>query len=162
MWLLFNSMFRLLYKSFLGEVIKLKRVAGLDVGERTIGIAVSDLLGITAQGLDTIRRTDLETDLQALATILEEYDVDFVVIGMPKNMNNTMGPSAERAKNFGEMLAEKTSLEIKFWDERLTTVSAQRALLEGDVSRKKRKKVVDKIAAVIILQNYMDSTASRF
>ncbi|KUO50612.1 MAG: Holliday junction resolvase [Desulfitibacter sp. BRH_c19] len=139
----------------------MKRIAGLDVGERTIGIAVSDLLGITAQGLDTIRRTELETDLQAVATILKDYEVNLIVVGLPKNMNNTIGPSAERAKNFGEMLAERTGLKTKYWDERLTTVSAQRALLEGDVSRKKRKKVVDKIAAVIILQNYMDSTSIR-
>ncbi len=139
----------------------MKRIVGLDVGERTIGIAVSDLLGITAQGLDTIRRTDIETDLQAVSTILKDYEVSLIVVGLPKNMNNTVGPSAKRAKSFGDMLAERTGIETKYWDERLTTVSAQRALLEGNVSRKKRKKVVDKIAAVIILQNYMDSTISR-
>jgi len=133
------------------------RIAGLDVGERTIGIAVSDLLGITAQGLDTIRRSDPEADLEQMVNILKNYDVNLVVIGLPKNMNNTIGPSAERAKEFGDELSKRTGIEIKYWDERLTTVSAQKTLLEGDVSRKKRKQVVDKIAAVMILQNYMDS-----
>jgi len=135
------------------------RTAGLDVGERTIGIAVSDLLGITAQGLDTVRRSDLEADLQHVIDILKDYEVNLVIIGLPKNMNNTIGPSAERAKEFGDELSKRIDIEIKYWDERLTTVSAQKALLEGDVSRKKRKQVVDKIAAVIILQNYMDSTS---
>lgn len=133
------------------------RMAGLDVGEKTIGIAVSDLLGITAQGLDTVRRSDTEKDLEIVSEILKSYDVKLIVVGLPKNMNNTLGPSAERAKEFGEILARKTGIAIKYWDERLTTVSAQRALLEGDVSRKKRKKLVDKIAAIMILQNYMDS-----
>jgi putative Holliday junction resolvase len=135
------------------------RTAGLDVGEKTIGIAVSDLLGITAQGLDTVRRSDPEADLQQVVDILKEYEVNLVVIGLPKNMNNTIGPSAERAKEFGDELSKRIDIEIKYWDERLTTASAQRALLEGDVSRKKRKQVVDKIAAVMILQNYMDSTS---
>ncbi|WP_035270423.1 Holliday junction resolvase RuvX [Desulfitibacter alkalitolerans] len=134
------------------------RIAGLDIGERTIGIAVSDLLGITAQGLDTVKRSCMEEDLKQIISILKDYDVTFVVVGLPKNMNNTLGPSADRAKEFGNELAKRTGLEIKYWDERLTTVSAQRTLLEGDVSRKKRKQVVDKIAAVMILQNYMDST----
>ena len=134
------------------------RTAGLDIGERTIGIAVSDLLGITAQGLDTIKRSHMEADLQHIISILKDYDVTLVVVGLPKNMNNTLGPSADRAKEFGSEIAKRTGIEIKYWDERLTTVSAQRTLLEGDVSRKKRKQVVDKIAAVMILQNYMDST----
>ena len=133
------------------------RTAGLDVGERTIGIAVSDLLGITAQGLDTVRRSDLETDLEQVVNIVKDYEVNLVVIGLPKNMNNTLGPSADRAREFGEELSKRVDVKIKYWDERLTTVSAQRTLLEGDVSRKKRKQVVDKIAAVMILQNYMDS-----
>ncbi|MBS3970618.1 MAG: Holliday junction resolvase RuvX [Clostridia bacterium] len=133
------------------------RTAGLDVGERTIGIAVSDLLGITAQGLDTIRRSQMEMDLQHIINILKDYDVNLVVIGLPKNMNNTLGPSADKARMFGNELSKRTGIEVKYWDERLTTVSAQRTLLEGDVSRKKRKQVVDKIAAVMILQNYMDS-----
>jgi len=133
------------------------RSAGLDVGERTIGIAVSDLLGITAQGLDTIRRSDMENDLEQVINILKDYDVNLVIIGLPKNMNNTLGPSADRAKEFGDELSKRIDIEIKYWDERLTTVSAQRTLLEGNVSRKKRKQVVDKIAAVMILQNYMDS-----
>ena len=133
------------------------RTAGLDVGEKTIGIAVSDLLGITAQGLDTIRRSNIEIDLEHVINILKDYGVNLVVIGLPKNMNNTLGPSADRAKEFGDELSKRIDIEIKYWDERLTTVSAQRTLLEGDVSRKKRKQVVDKIAAVMILQNYMDS-----
>ena len=136
------------------------RTAGLDVGERTIGIAVSDLLGITAQGLDTIRRNNTEADLEHVINIIKDYDVNLVVIGLPKNMNNTLGPSADRAREFGDELAKKIDIEIKYWDERLTTVSAQRTLLEGDVSRKKRKQLVDKVAAVMILQNYMDSNKS--
>lgn len=133
------------------------RIAGLDLGEKTIGIAVSDLLGITAQGLDTIKRKHLEIDLHNIINILKDYDVNLVVIGLPKNMNNTLGPSADKAIEFGNELSKKTGIEVKYWDERLTTVSAQKTLLEGDVSRKKRKRLVDKVAAVMILQNYMDS-----
>ncbi len=135
----------------------MKRTMGLDVGEKTIGVAVSDLLGITAQGIKTIKRSTIEEDLEELKSIIEEKDIDTVVVGLPKNMNNTLGPSAQRAKDLGKALEEKTNITVKYWDERLSTVSATRTLLDADVSRKKRKKVIDKLAAVMILQNYLDS-----
>lgn len=130
---------------------------GLDVGERTIGVAISDALGWTAQGITTIRRKDnVEEDIQALKKLIKEYEVSSIVIGLPKNMNGTLGPSAQRAQELAQIIEEETSLPIEMWDERLSTMAAQRTLLEGDVSRAKRKKVVDKMAAVFILQGYLD------
>jgi putative Holliday junction resolvase len=135
----------------------MKRIIGLDVGEKTIGLARSDLLGITAQGVKTIIRSDLDEDLNELVKFIKENEVELVVIGLPKNMNNTIGPSAKRAKEFGENLSKKINVDIKYWDERLSTAAAARTLLDADISRKKRKKVIDKMAAVLILQNYLDS-----
>lgn len=133
------------------------RSMGLDVGSRTIGVAVSDLMGWTAQGITTIRRTSLERDLVELEKIIAEQNVDKIIIGMPFNMNGTEGASAEAARALGNVLIERCAKEIIYQDERLTTVSAQRVLLEGNVSRKKRREVVDKVAAVFILQTYLDS-----
>lgn len=138
----------------------MKRCMGLDIGNKTIGVAVSDMLKITAQGLTTIKRESLEKDFEALLKIIKDYNVDTVVSGMPKNMNGTIGPQGEIVKTFMEKFSRKIDLEkikIEFWDERLTTVAAQRCLIEADVSRKKRKQVVDKLAAVLILQGYLDS-----
>lgn len=138
----------------------MKRCMGLDIGNKTIGVAVSDMLKITAQGLTTIKRESLEKDFEALLKIIKDYNVDTVVSGMPKNMNGTIGPQGEIVKTFMEKFSKKIDLEkikIEFWDERLTTVAAQRCLIEADVSRKKRKQVVDKLAAVLILQGYLDS-----
>lgn len=133
------------------------RILGMDLGERRIGLAVSDELGITAQGLFTLKRTELQEDLQQLVKIIQEKEIAKLVVGLPKNMNGSLGPQAERVKSFVTLLTKECPLEVVYWDERLTTVAAQRILIEGDVSRKKRKEVVDKIAAVMILQSYLDN-----
>ncbi|WDV44123.1 Holliday junction resolvase RuvX [Clostridiaceae bacterium M8S5] len=134
----------------------MKRIIGLDVGDKTIGVAVSDLLGLTAQGVTTIRRKNLKYDLEQLLAIIEEYQVESIVVGLPKNMNNTIGPQGEKVQLFVEKLRKKCSLNIDFQDERLSTVSAHRAMISADMSRAKRKKVVDKVAATFILQTYLD------
>lgn len=133
------------------------RIMGLDVGDRTIGVAVCDPLGYTAQGITTIRRKGIENDLEEIKKICKEYEVDFIVSGLPKNMNGTLGPQSEKVLEFCKILEERLNLEVKLWDERLTTVAAHRAMLEADLSRSKRKKLVDKIAATYILQGYLDS-----
>ena len=133
------------------------RVLGLDVGDRTIGVAVSDPLGFTAQGITTIRRKNIETDIAQIVDICSQYNVETIVSGLPKNMNGTIGEQAEKVQSFCEVLKEAVNIEIKFWDERLTTVAAHRVMLEADMSRKKRKSIVDKIAATYILQGYLDS-----
>ena len=133
------------------------RVLGLDLGDKTIGVALSDPLGFTAQGITTIRRIGKEKDLEELRKICEQYDVETIVLGFPKNMNGTIGPTAEKVLNFSKLLEEKFKLPIKLWDERLTTVAATRVMLEADLSRNKRKKIIDKVAATYILQGYLDS-----
>ncbi len=135
------------------------RILCFDVGEKRIGIAMSDPLGITAQSLETyIRCGDIEKDYQYLANIIKENDVEKLIVGLPKNMNNTLGFKAEEIQQFIENFKPYISntLMIEWVDERLTTVQAENVLLEANVSRKKRKKVVDKIAAVFILQTYLD------
>ena len=133
------------------------RIMGLDVGDKTIGIALSDPLGWTAQGLKTVQRTGIKKDLQKLGEIIKEYDVKKIVVGLPKNMDGTIGPQCQKVLEFNERLGKRFSdIEIIQWDERLTTVAAERTLIEADVSRKKRKEVIDKIAAVHILQGYLD------
>ena len=132
------------------------RIMGLDVGSKTVGVAISDPLGFTAQGLTTIRRGSKEKDIEDLKKICDEYKVETIVIGLPKNMNGTIGPSGEIAMAFGKLLEEEFQIEIKFWDERLTTVAAHKAMLEADLSRNKRKKIVDKVASTYILQGYLD------
>lgn len=129
---------------------------GLDVGDKTIGVALSDELGFTAQGLEVIRRTNVDSDLKRLSEIIDANDVDQIVVGLPKNMNGTIGPRAEIIKAFAKKMEQTFKLKIVFWDERLTTVSAERTLIAADVSRKKRKKVIDKMAAMLILQGYLD------
>jgi putative Holliday junction resolvase len=132
----------------------------LDVGDKTIGVAVSDALGITAQGLETIRRGALELDLSKLAAHAENYAVGTFVVGYPKNMNGTIGERALLSEEFASCLREKfPGAAVVLWDERLTTAAAQRMLIEAGVRRSGRKKVVDKIAAVLILQGYLDSKA---
>lgn len=133
------------------------RTMALDLGTKTIGLAVTDELGLTAQGLETYLRAGLRRDLDALAGKTAEYSVERFVIGLPLNMDGSEGPRAEATRKFGDALAAKTSLPVVYWDERLTTVAAQRALLEGDVSRRKRKEVVDQIAAVLILQGWLEA-----
>lgn len=133
------------------------RKMGLDVGTKTIGVAVSDELGWTAQGVEVIQRSGKQ-DFERLAELVGQYDVDTIIVGLPKNMNGTIGERGEACLAFGKKLEERTSIPVRFWDERLTTVAAERTLISADVSRKKRKKVVDKMAAMLILQNYMDAT----
>ena len=128
----------------------------LDVGSRTIGIACSDVLLMTAQGIETIRRTSLENDFKRLSELISEYEVHELVVGMPKNMNGTKGERAEKTEEFVGKMKEVIDLPITFWDERLSTVMAERQLIAADVSRKKRKDVIDKMAAVVILQGYLD------
>ena len=136
------------------------RIMGLDIGDVRIGIALSDLLGITAQGQETYTRTgDDEADADYIVAFADMNDVSRIVCGLPKNMNGTIGEQAEKTRAFADLIASRTKADIVFVDERLTTVSANRVLLEADTSRKKRKKVVDKIAATIILQTYIDSAA---
>lgn len=132
------------------------RIMGLDIGDNTIGVAVSDLMGMTAQGITTIKRESKKKDIEAIKDIIKEKNVNLIVSGLPKNMNGTVGPQAEKVMKFCELIKEETKLEVEFWDERLTTVSAEKMLISGDVSRKNRKKVIDKLAAVLILQNYLD------
>lgn len=135
----------------------MQRALGLDIGDRTIGIAVSDLLGMTAQGVETIRRTTLEADIQRLQQLMAEYDTKLLVSGYPRNMNGTEGSRCEFVKEFcGEVQKVDPEVKVEFWDERLSTVAVTRSLIEADMSRKKRKKVVDKMAAVFILQGWLD------
>jgi putative Holliday junction resolvase len=136
------------------------RIMGLDVGSQTIGVAVSDPFGWTAQGLETIRHSTREKDFQRLRELTDKYNVEQFVIGMPLNMNGTKGVRAERTEAFAaELAAAFPDIPYTWWDERLTTVMAQRELIQADVSRKKRKKVIDKMAAVVILQGYLDHLA---
>lgn len=132
------------------------RIMALDVGSHTIGIACSDALLMTAQGIETIRRTSLENDFNRLRELISEYEVHELVVGMPKNMNGTKGERAEKTEEFVEKMKAVIDLPVTFWDERLSTVMAERQLIAADVSRKKRKGVIDKMAAVVILQGYLD------
>jgi putative Holliday junction resolvase len=133
------------------------RVLGLDIGDKTIGVAISDPLGFTAQGITTIRRKNQSIDISELLNICNEYSVDTIVAGLPKNMNGTIGPQSEKVLALCEIIKEKIDIPLKMWDERLTTVAANRAMLEANLSRAKRKKLVDKVAATYILQGYLDS-----
>ncbi|SFK07799.1 Holliday junction resolvase RuvX [Brevibacillus centrosporus] len=133
------------------------RLMGLDVGDKTIGVAVSDELGWTAQGVETIKRQSKEKDFARLQELIAQYQVEAIVVGLPKNMNGTIGPRAELCQSFGKLLQEKTSLPVHMWDERLTTMAAERMLISADVSRQKRKTVIDKMAATLILQGYLDA-----
>ena len=132
------------------------RILGLDVGNKTIGVALSDPLGITAQGITTIRRKGEDRDIEELKSLCDEYKVEIIVCGLPKNMNGTLGPQSEKVLKFCHSIEQVINLPIKMWDERLTTVAANRAMLEADLSRAKRKKIVDKMAATYILQGYLD------
>lgn len=136
------------------------RILGLDVGSKTVGVAVSDLMGWTAQGVEIIPIDEAggQFGFERLKELIAIYEVDKIVIGLPKNMNNSIGPRAEASLTYGRMVEETFGLPVDFVDERLTTVQAEKMLInEGNVSRKKRKKVIDKLAAVILLQNYLDS-----
>lgn len=135
------------------------RILGLDVGTKTIGVSMSDEMGWTAQGVEVIKRNarDPERDLNRLAELISQYGVQQIVVGLPKNMDGTIGSTGELCQKFGQTLAEKFKIDIKMWDERLSSRSAERLLVQADVSRKKRKQVIDKMAATIILQSYLES-----
>ena len=135
------------------------RVMGLDFGSKTVGVSVSDPLGVTAQGVEIIRRTSenkLRQTLARIEALAREYEVETFVLGFPKNMNNTVGDRAEKSLEFQKMLEKRTGLPVVMWDERLTTVEAHRTMMESGVRREDRKKYVDKLAAVYILQGYLD------
>lgn len=132
----------------------------MDYGSKTVGVAISDPLKITAQGIETIQRKEenkLRKTLARIEELAKEYEVEKIVVGFPKNMNNTIGDRAQKSLELKEMLERRTGLPVVMWDERLTTVEAERTLIESDVRRENRKKYVDKIAAVFILQGYLDS-----
>jgi len=134
------------------------KVLALDIGDKTIGVAASDSLGITAQGVETIRRTSNKDDLKRLGELLTQYEATTFIIGLPKNMDGTEGERCEFVKKFAAKIsAAYPDVKQIFWDERLSTVAASRSLIEADLSRKKRKKVIDKMAAVYILQGWLDS-----
>ena len=136
------------------------RIMGLDYGSKTVGVAISDALCITAQGIETIQRKEenkLRKTLARIEELAKEYEVEKIVLGFPKNMNNTVGERAEKCLELKTMLERRTGLPVVMWDERLTTVSAERTLMESNVRREDRKKYIDKIAAVFILQGYLDS-----
>lgn len=135
------------------------RTMGLDLGSKTLGVAVSDAMGWTAQGLETIKINEATKDfgIKRLGEIIQEHEVSKIVLGFPKNMNGTVGPRGQASQDFADYLEKKFKLPVILWDERLTTMAAERVLLEADVSRSKRKKVIDKMAAVMILQGYLDN-----
>ncbi|MNZ81899.1 putative Holliday junction resolvase [compost metagenome] len=137
------------------------RIMGLDYGDRNIGVAVSDAFRWTAQGVEVVVRRRDGSEIDRIAELVNEHEVSEIVVGLPKNMNGSIGPRGEISIAFAEELRQKLNLPVHLWDERLTTVAAERTLLEADVSRKKRKLVVDKMAATLILQNYLDSKAMR-
>lgn len=137
------------------------KIMGLDIGDKTIGVATSDLMGWTAQGLEVIRRSSKQKDISCLLAIVEKHQIKQLVVGLPKNMNGTSGPQVKKVQKFSQEIAAVLKLPLAFWDERLTTVAAEKMLLEADVSRKKRKKVIDKIAATFILQGYLDSKSQQ-
>ena len=139
------------------------RIMGLDYGSKTIGVAISDPMGLTAQGLEIIRREEenkLRKSLRRIEELVKEYKVEEIVLGFPKNMNNTIGERAEKSLQLKETLERRLGLPVVMWDERLTTVEADRTLIEAGVRRENRKKYVDMIAAVFILQGYLDAKAN--
>jgi putative Holliday junction resolvase len=133
------------------------KILGLDIGEKRIGIAISDELGYTAQGMRVLNRSRLDDDLKVLRELLQETEASEVVVGLPKNMDGSLGESAEKVLFFAKKMEESLSVPVILWDERWTTAEATRLLVEADLSRTKRRKVVDKLAAVLILQGYLDS-----
>lgn len=144
-------------------MIKPMRIMGLDYGSKTIGVAVSDPMGLTAQGIETITREEenkLRKSLRRIEELVEQYQVEEIVLGFPKNMNNTIGERAEKSLQLKETLERRLGLPVIMWDERLTTVEADRTLIEAGVRRENRKKYVDMIAAVFILQGYLDAKAN--
>lgn len=138
------------------------RILGIDLGDKRIGLALSDPMGWTAQGLDVITsKGSAEADIDIIKEYVEHYEVSKVIIGLPLNMDGSSGPRADKAKVFAEKLEKRLKVTVEMTDERLTTVTAERLLIEADLTRKKRRKVIDKVAAVLILQSYLDSKAAK-
>ncbi len=138
------------------------RAMSLDVGTKTIGVATSDLLMMIAGGVETIRRTNLQKDFERIAQLIKEHEVDTIVVGYPKNMNGSVGERAQMCEEFAEELRQRfPDLKVVLWDERLSTVAAEKVLVDADMRRKKRRQVIDMMAAVVILQNYLDSRQMR-
>lgn len=137
------------------------RIMGLDIGSNNIGVAISDELWMTAQGLKTIHRKSMEEDANDILTIIAQFNIEKIVVGLPKNMDGTLGKQAEKVFQWIKSFKKKVAFPIVTWDERLSTVQATKVLLEADLSRKKRKKVIDKMAAVLILQGYLDQIRKR-
>ncbi len=133
------------------------KILGLDIGEKRIGIAISDELGYSAQGMRVLNRNGIEDDLALLRELIKETEATEVVVGLPKNMDGSLGESAQKILSFAKQIEEFLSIPVILWDERWTTAEATRLLVEADISRSKRRKVVDKLAAVLILQGYLDS-----
>lgn len=135
------------------------KIMGLDVGSKTVGVAISDAFGWTAQGIETVKINEAigEFGIERIGELAKEHNVTEFVVGYPKNMNNTVGPRAEASESYKKLLEDTFGFPVKLWDERMTTMAAERMLIEADVSRKKRKLVIDKMAAVMILQGYLDS-----
>jgi putative Holliday junction resolvase len=133
------------------------KVLGLDIGEKRIGIAVSDELGYTAQGMRVLTRSGLDDDLEVIKKLMVEERASSIVVGLPKNMDGSLGEAAQKVLSFAKKMEESLSVPVVLWDERWTTAEATRLLLDADLSRSKRRKVVDKLAAVLILQGYLDS-----
>ena len=132
------------------------RKMGLDIGDKRIGIAISDAMNITAQSKKVLKRTDHQQDLKTINKYIKKYNVDEIIVGLPKNMDNSIGPQAEKVKHYVNFLKNNLDIPIKFWDERLSTREAERLLIKADLSRSQRKNVVDRVAASIILQGYLD------
>lgn len=132
------------------------RVMALDIGESRIGVALSDPLKITARGLSSLKSKSYSEDVKLIKRLAEENDVKELIVGLPRNMNGTLGPQARRILKFVDLLRKNVPVEVKLWDERLSTVAAEKTLLEANISRIKRKRVIDKLAAVVILQGYLD------
>ena len=138
------------------------RIMALDLGTRTIGVAVSDVTGLIANGIETVRRTSPERDFSRLEQLVAQWEIGEVVLGYPKNMNGTIGERAKVSEQFAEELKNRfPGICVVLWDERLSTVAAERVLIDADLQRKKRRKVIDMMAAVVILQNYLDSRSLR-
>lgn len=137
------------------------RILGIDYGDRKIGLAVSDPLGWTAQGLETVRYTNISNALKRIEEVINNYSVEKIVVGLPKNMNGTFGPRTEKTFEFIKQLKVFFNSEIVTWDERLSTVAAENILISGNMRREKRKNIVDTVAASYILQGYLDSTANK-
>jgi len=140
---------------------KIMRFMGLDIGSHTIGMALSDELGMTAQSLKTIKRKSMEEDLREIKRVIDQFKIEKIVVGLPKNMDGTLGKQAERVLRWIKASREKIFLPMVTWDERLSTVGASKILIEADLSRKKRKKVIDQLAAAFILQGYLDQMRNR-